>query len=163
MQARYTCFKIFHYKRNELIIPGIDLADQLSSHFSPLRKTVRWHHKVAFDVILNTGVINAYILYNASNPIKISHFRQNIILQLSGVENLVAETRSQQEKHLLTKTTVLTKDGRRKRLRCTKCYKDLSASSSSAIARKQAKQVDTYCVQYFGKPFLCLPHFQNFH
>lgn len=38
---------------------GIDLADQMSSYHSCLRKSVRWYHKVALDTLLGTAVVNA--------------------------------------------------------------------------------------------------------
>jgi len=42
---------------------GIDVSDQTTSYFSPLRKIVRRYHKVAFHVLLGTSVINAMLLY----------------------------------------------------------------------------------------------------
>ncbi|XP_050064194.1 uncharacterized protein LOC126553041, partial [Aphis gossypii] len=32
---------------------GIDLSDQLSSYNSPIRKSIRWYHKVATEIILD--------------------------------------------------------------------------------------------------------------
>ncbi|KAJ8930358.1 hypothetical protein NQ314_016855 [Rhamnusium bicolor] len=42
---------------------GIDVSDQMASYFSPLRKTIRWYHKVVFEMLLNTVVINSLIIY----------------------------------------------------------------------------------------------------
>lgn len=47
---------------------GIDLADQLANYYSPLKKSFRWFQKVAFDIVLNMAVTNAYILYNVHQP-----------------------------------------------------------------------------------------------
>jgi len=33
---------------------GIDLSDQLSSYSSPIRKSIRWYHKVATEILLGT-------------------------------------------------------------------------------------------------------------
>ena len=43
---------------------GIDILDQMSSYFTPLRKTIRWYHKIGFEFLLNTAVVNALIIYN---------------------------------------------------------------------------------------------------
>nr|XP_026490964.1 piggyBac transposable element-derived protein 4-like [Vanessa tameamea] len=48
---------------------GIDLADQLASYNSPVRKTCIWYKKIAAD-ILSIGVVNAIILHNELNPTK---------------------------------------------------------------------------------------------
>ena len=63
---------------------GIDLSDQLCSYFSPLRKTVRWYHKVAFELLLNTAVVNAYLLHNKTeDKLQIASFRKDIIMGLT--------------------------------------------------------------------------------
>jgi len=38
---------IFYNKHKQ----GIDVSDQMTSYFSPLRKTIRWYHKVAFHLL----------------------------------------------------------------------------------------------------------------
>jgi len=46
---------------------GTDLSDQLASYCTPMRKSVRWYHKVATEIIINTIVVNAQIMYNEQN------------------------------------------------------------------------------------------------
>ena len=46
---------------------GIDISDQMASYFTPLRKTVRWYHKIGFEFLLNTAVVNALIICNESS------------------------------------------------------------------------------------------------
>lgn len=80
---------------------GIDLSDQMASYFSPLRKTVkykfyyyillllnytnikfyRWFHKLAFEVMLNTVVVNALIIYKELHKMdhSIINFCQSLI------------------------------------------------------------------------------------
>jgi hypothetical protein len=43
---------------------AIDLSDQMSAYSSPLRKTVKWYRKLAFELLLNTAVVNAMILHD---------------------------------------------------------------------------------------------------
>jgi hypothetical protein len=45
---------------------GIDLSDQLSTYYNCLRKTVRWYHKVAIELLLGTAVVNAFNLQSSS-------------------------------------------------------------------------------------------------
>lgn len=47
---------------------GIDLSDQLLNYYSCLRKSIRWYHKVAFELLLCTSVINTHILYINISP-----------------------------------------------------------------------------------------------
>ncbi|KAL6418184.1 hypothetical protein ACFW04_011079 [Cataglyphis niger] len=59
---------------------SVDISDQMAAYNSPLRKTLKWYKKVAFELLLNTSVINALILYNAQHqrPISIVEFRKRI-------------------------------------------------------------------------------------
>jgi len=43
---------------------GIDLSDQMSSYHTCLRKTIRWHHKVAIEMLFGISVVNALTIYN---------------------------------------------------------------------------------------------------
>ena len=40
---------------------GIDLSDQMSSYHTALRRSVKWYHKVAIELLLGTAVVNAFI------------------------------------------------------------------------------------------------------
>lgn len=42
---------------------GIDVSDQMACYFSPLRKTIRWYHKIAFEFLLSRSVVNALVIY----------------------------------------------------------------------------------------------------
>ena len=39
---------------------GIDISDQLASYHTSVRKSVRWYHKVAEELIFGTAVVNAF-------------------------------------------------------------------------------------------------------
>lgn len=71
---------IFYNKKKQ----GIDVSDQMTSYFIPLRKTVRWYHKVAFKLLLGTDVVNSLIVFKelTGNKIQISNFGQQIIEEL---------------------------------------------------------------------------------
>lgn len=44
----------------EAIKMGIEISDQMSSYFSVLRRTIRWYHKVTFEYLFGTAVVNCY-------------------------------------------------------------------------------------------------------
>lgn len=61
---------------------GIDLSDQLASYSTPVRKSIRWYHKVMTEILLNTCVINAQILYNmkhSNSKLTVKQFRESLI------------------------------------------------------------------------------------
>ena len=70
---------------------GVDYSDQMSSYYSPLRKTKKWYKKAAFELLLGTSVVNACILYNkyhTQKPMPIKAFRESLILHfLTGKSN----------------------------------------------------------------------------
>jgi len=43
----------------------IDRSDQMSSYSSPLKKTIKWYKKVAFDILLSTTTVNALSLFKS--------------------------------------------------------------------------------------------------
>jgi len=67
---------------------GIDVSEQMISYHRCLRKTIRWFHKVAIDVLLGTAVVNACNLLNmrrqAANTrkLQITDFREQLCEQL---------------------------------------------------------------------------------
>jgi hypothetical protein len=83
-------------KKPEMIVyynsvkQGVDISDQMSSYHSPVRKSIRWFHKVAVEFIMGTAVVNSLILFNdhcrtlgkAQNQLKIAAFREHLVLWL---------------------------------------------------------------------------------
>lgn len=41
----------------------IDLSDQCSSYNSPHHRSIKWYRKTVFELLLNTCVVNAHMLY----------------------------------------------------------------------------------------------------
>ena len=81
---------------------GIDVSDQMSSYHSPLRKSIRWFHKVAMEFLLGTAVVNAWLLYNEhcrsvgleSRQLQIAGFREFLATSLlnAGSDRSVVES-----------------------------------------------------------------------
>ncbi|KAJ8971209.1 hypothetical protein NQ314_000811 [Rhamnusium bicolor] len=63
---------------------AVDLSDQMAAYSRPLRKTVKWYRKLAIELILNTSMVNAYVLYTevTGNKNKIVEFRKKIVQYL---------------------------------------------------------------------------------
>jgi len=41
----------------------VDISDLRSSYHSPLRRSLKWYKKIAFEILLNTCLLNAITLY----------------------------------------------------------------------------------------------------
>ncbi|CAH1991606.1 unnamed protein product [Acanthoscelides obtectus] len=41
---------------------SVDLSDQMGSYSNPLRRSVKWCRKIAFELLLTTSMVNAFIL-----------------------------------------------------------------------------------------------------
>nr|CAH7750053.1 unnamed protein product [Callosobruchus chinensis] len=57
----------------------IDLSDQLAAYSSPIRKSVRWYHKVAIELLMCTSVVNALFLQTGESNIKNFYVLQNFM------------------------------------------------------------------------------------
>ena len=140
---------------------GIDLSDQMASYFSPLRKTIRWYHKIAFEFLLNTAVVNSLVLYKMYHPnTKIADFRRTICEYLCGTQ---CTPRTTSSRHFLKNYEG--RDSRKRviRKRCANCYVVLKKSVGRIVAIKKTKKVTTFCNGCVGKPALCLSCFNKLH
>jgi len=63
---------------------GADYSDQMSAYYTALRKSTKWYKKVAFELLLGTNVVNAFVIFNelCEKKIEMIHFREEIINQL---------------------------------------------------------------------------------
>ena len=74
---------VVYYNRTK---QGIDVSDQIASYHTSLRKTIRWYHKLAMELILGTAVVNAAILYNQRQleaglkRMKIAYFVESCVI-----------------------------------------------------------------------------------
>lgn len=149
---------------------GVDISDQLTSYYTPLRKSKKWYRKLAIELIAGTSVVNACVLYNkyfSDKPMNLRHFRDSLVLSLTGsateilkpgrAASTVAGKRSQ---HSLEELAGPKKNTRK---RCRGCYEKLSLNEGFQIARNKARRVSTFCEQCDGKPHLCIPCFAEKH
>lgn len=127
----------------------VDVSDLRASYHTPLRRSLKWYRKVAFEVLLNTSVINALVLYNKVNNcnMSVTDFRNSIIMSMikkpGDIENENMDFHS-----IIEKIT---------RNRCAICYQKLVLEGGRAYAQKITKKVRTigpvcnkfYCSECF--------------
>ncbi|CAH1960999.1 unnamed protein product [Acanthoscelides obtectus] len=137
----------------------IDLSDQLKSYCSPLRKGVKWYRKLAFEILLGSAVVNAFILYKTVTKAKISitEFRQKIALGMLQIEEVTVrkETENENRKHVLQEVA---SKGRRK---CVACYAKISIEEGRKAAQKKGPKSKIFCD--ICNKFYCLSCFFDDH
>jgi len=62
----------------------IDVSDQKASYASTIRKGIKWYRKVGMELLTNTAIVNAHLLFEkvTKNKINIFEFREKIVLSL---------------------------------------------------------------------------------
>ncbi|CAG5051487.1 unnamed protein product [Parnassius apollo] len=128
---------------------SVDMSDQMSSYSSPLRKTIKWYRKLGIEILLNTAVVNAWIMFTETRNTKMSivEFRKSLVDYLTSssdsqqTESGVTVSRPKRLKHeLLTKTGTV----RNTRRFCVHCYKDMVKQFGRKLAKNKAKKVNTF-------------------
>lgn len=128
-----------------------------------IRKTVKWYQKLAMEQILNTAVVNAFIMHREVTKINISivEFRKLLVGHLtSEKDEEVEDKRSKRLKHELKR-----KEGKVSSTRrfCVSCYKESVKKWGSKLAKNKFHKVSTFCDQCVNKPHFCLPCFDKEH
>ncbi|CAK1600443.1 unnamed protein product [Parnassius mnemosyne] len=143
---------------------GVDLADQMASYSTPLRKSIRWYKKIALDMLLNIAMINAHVLYQSvtKTKIKVTDFRVAILKSFCAKQQAdePALTRPKRQKHILVK---LDGPSRMTRRNCGECYKMNVKNLGRLQARNKTKKVNTFCSVCPEKPILCHDCFFKLH
>lgn len=145
---------------------SVDMSDQMSAYSSPLRKTIKWYKKLGIELILNTAVVNAWIMFcEITTQQGIVEFRRQLVEYLvdSGKNETENESISKRPKRL--KHTLKAKEGkvRQSKRFCVECYKTSVTTFGSRLAKNKAKKVATYCPECPGLPHYCLQCFNKCH
>lgn len=150
---------------------GVDVADQLNSYYSPLRKSRKWYKKLALEVIAGISVTNAQILYNkycSAKQVCLKTFTESVILSLT--KNIPKEItkpgkRTSDILGARKEHTLQEADGPKKntRKRCRGCYEKISLCEGYKVATNKARRVSTYCNECEGQPHLCISCFNEKH
>ena len=144
----------------------LDLLDQMAAYSTPLRKSVKWHRKLAIELLLSTAVVNAYVLRKdiTGKSIKIHKFRMDIAKALVNSKDLDAikdiegvVQRPKRVRHEMKRRDT----NAASRKYCRRCYALLSKDPNKKA--KNAKKVYTYCSGCVGEPAYCLDCFNATH
>lgn len=150
---------------------SIDLSDQMGSYCNPSRRSIRWFQKLAVELILNTSVINAFLVYTAHKRVKskrytITKFREQLSIQLLGLyqeSTNVAENREAVE-HKFGKNPIADHRNRIIRRKCIHCYQLLRLQGKTSVeAKKLTKKTNTVCLLCPTKPSVCAECFATIH
>ncbi|CAK9824132.1 PiggyBac transposable element-derived protein 4 [Anthophora retusa] len=143
----------------------VNLSDQMNGYNSPLRRSLKWYRKLAIELLLNTAVLNSFILFKniTTKRISITEFRKKLAVYLTNCKE--AEVPSSSIATSKKRHNLQTQPGRVSAVRkcCKSCYEENAAQSGRKIARNLTKQVITFCDTCEGQPFLCLPCFNKIH
>ncbi|XP_054259986.1 piggyBac transposable element-derived protein 4-like [Macrosteles quadrilineatus] len=163
---------VVHYHKAKM---GIDLSDQMSSYSSAVRKSMRWYHKIAEEMLLGTAVVNAWLGYKEAvgatgqaakrHVYSITTFREKVAYALLGLRDEEIDPVRVTGHHHLTETAQFEGEGRNKRRvrrHCKICYQQAQNAGGRETARK-SKKVNTFCETCPQKPFLCKDCFRNTH
>ncbi|CAG5058849.1 unnamed protein product [Parnassius apollo] len=83
---------------------AVDMSDQMAAYSSPLRKSVKWYKKLGIELILNTAIVNAWVMYNENKnkSESIVQFRRELVEYLvdAGMEGTIEPERIDRPKRL---------------------------------------------------------------
>lgn len=135
---------------------GIDLSDQMSSYATSLRKGVKWHRKLATELLLGVSIVNSWIVYQAATrrKIQIRKYRMEIASHLLGIP-CIRYVPVSHKQHFLEKQS--------DRKNCQSCYRRLVDSLGRDAARKKIQKTYFCCMNCEDRPFLCVVCFNEFH
>jgi len=83
--------KFYSYEKPKIVVEynlgksSVDLSDQMIAYSSPLRKTLKWYSKLAIELLLNTCMVNAMVLFKqiTRKNIQIPDFRMKVTIYLT--------------------------------------------------------------------------------
>ena len=137
---------ILEYNRRK---QGVDISDALASYHSPLRKSFRWYHKVVSELLLNTAVVNARVLFDklTQSSQSMKYFREAALMSLLGLDKARSPPRDLRRKrrHTLTESERVGGRNRRVRGRCQDCYAKAASIRGRLTAQVAVIRVNTRC------------------
>lgn len=130
----------------------VDISDLRGSYHSPLRRSLKWYRKVAFEILLNTSLLNAPTLFTTvtGNKMSVTEFREKILKSL--IQKSQISQISGGENHELVPC---------KRRSCYECYNEMVKQGGRQYAQKVTRKVQTMYISC-SKP-LCLECFFTMH
>lgn len=134
----------------------IDRSDQMASYANPLRRSLKWYRKIAFDLLISTSTTNALSLFQTvtTSRMSVSDFKENVFKMLVYKPSIERQPNVQNNKpsHILTKS---------KRGRCTVCYKNICKVEGRSVAQNKCPKPNTKCEEC--NLHYCLKCFFEYH
>lgn len=145
----------------------VNLSEHMTSYLSPLRKGQKWYKRLAFELLFNIAVINAWIMHNniINKRISILEFRQKLIAQLTAHLNSTNVPIPRTQLTIQRHHEIQRKNGnaRQTRRRCKRCYEENVKKFGREFAKNRTKRVTTFCGNCTSNPYYCLPCFNTVH
>ncbi|CAG5035482.1 unnamed protein product [Parnassius apollo] len=143
---------------------AVDLSDQMTAYSSPLRKSIKWYKKLALELLLNTAVVNARVLYEATTKKKIPiiEFRRKLSQQMidsNPRDGANIPCRPKRIKHSLVKA-----DGKAATTRkfCVGCSKLIHKRMEEKLPKTKPKRLRHF-VQFAQTSHICADCFDKKH
>ena len=140
-----------------------DLSDRTIVCSTPRRRTLEGYIKLALELLLNTSISNAMILYKQARKTKIelSDFRMALATHLTQCHspepsNILIRQRLRREMQKKGQAYVARKF-------CKEWYKKNVKQLGWKIAKNRTKKVTTYRPDCIDEPRLCLKRFNTVH
>jgi len=152
---------------------GIDRVDQLTSYYTPLRKSIKWYRKVVLHV-LDISLLNAYILYKSVGGTKpLLWFRRQAAGALMAAEDRQPMGSVSQKTvsvprpffhHKLSDTSRLSGQHYMDRLQPTQTKADPTKRCVVCFKAGRRRETRYFCETCLSQPALCVvPCFKTFH
>nr|XP_031848018.1 piggyBac transposable element-derived protein 4-like [Nomia melanderi] len=141
---------------------SIDLSDQMSAYSSPLRKTLKWYKKLAFELCFNTAVVNSLFLFQevTGQKISVTEFRRQLV---NGLTQRVDEQIPLRDGKIVHKLQKKERDVHKVQKYCSGCYDENSRLFGSKKAKNLTRKVVTFCYMCKSQPHFCLECFNKAH
>ncbi|XP_060878894.1 uncharacterized protein LOC132951162 [Metopolophium dirhodum] len=113
----------------------VDISDLRNSYHSPFRRSIKWYRKIAFEILLNSSVLNTLTLFTAvtGNKMGVTEFREYIVQALLTKANFpMIPTPTEGEMHKIVNS---------KRGRCSNCYFEMVQQGGRKHAQKITRKV----------------------
>ena len=155
---------LFDYNEGK---PPSDISDQMTICCISSHKNVKWYKKLAFELLLNTAVINAWVMHNSvkNNPISLIEFKKRLVIYLSHCQDERFQNLSREIVTIKKRHEIKKREGKlvSVRKRCISCYKENVKTFGTELARNKTKRVATFCADCPNEPHLCLTCFNKEH
>lgn len=135
----------------------IDVSDQKAAYSSPVRRSIKWYRKIAVELLTNTAMVNALVVYShvTGNKMSVTKFREKVVTSLLQAQNNVSNNLQEPPRHTLGE--------KEKRGRCSVCYKTYAEREGRASAMKNTKRVNSFCAACPNINFMCIKCFFSNH